>query len=464
MKVLITGITGLIGTRISKLLIEQGHEVIGLTRDIDRAKSKTGLPIEFYQWNPTAEAAPKEAVEKADAIINLVGENIANKRWSKKQKQVMYDTRVVAAKNLIQTIDSLDKPIEVYVGGSAIGYYVANNGGEKITESSPASSGYLADLCKDWEEAHNSVKNVNRKVIVRTGVVLDPNEGALSKLLPLFKLGGGGPVGSGSMFMSWVHIQDIARIFIEAIRNNNITGPVNGTAPTPITNKAFSKFLGKAVNRPAFMPAPPFALKLAMGEMSQIVLDSQYVVPEKLEANGFKFEFEDIEKALLDLVNNGQYGHIKKKVNCMKFEAYQWVPEKREKVFEFFSEAKNLEKITPDFLNFKVTYQSTDSIQSGTVFQYKLSLHGLPLKWETHIENWNPDKSFSDYQTKGPYKIWHHTHKFQDYKNGTLMTDTVYYKLPFGFLGELFGGWYVKKDVKNIFKHRTKVIEEVYGK
>ncbi len=461
MKVLITGVTGLVGQKVAALLIESGHEVVGLTRSKEKAQDKMGLPIEFYEWD-TKGLPPQEAFTGVESVINLLGENIADKRWSDVQKKVIYQSRVETTKNLITVIDSLPHKIQSLVSGSAIGYYVSDRGDEEIDENEKNATDFLGSLCKDWEKSAQAAQNVARISIVRTGVVLSENGGALSKLLPLFKLGLGGPIGFGRQWMSWIHIDDIAQIFIEAALNPKYEGIFNGTAPKPVRNSEFTRALGKTLKRPALFMAPPFALKLAMGEMSQIVLDSQKVIPKKLQSLGFNFKFTNIEKAFEEICHVGIFGHIKKKVRCSKFVTYQWVPRKKDEVFDFFGDAKNLEKITPKILNFKITYQSTPKIQEGTIFRYKLKVHGLPIKWETHIENWKDGEMFSDYQTKGPYKIWHHTHSFKDYKDGTLMKDEVFYKLPMGCLGEIFGGRFVRNDVNNIFSHRKEAISNLY--
>lgn len=314
MKVLITGGTGFVGKEIIQLLMQKDAQIVILSRNPEAARQKLPFPFEFFGWNPTEEVPPREAFDGVDAVIHLAGEGIAEKRWSKKQKDKILNSRVVGTRNLVKAINAYcSKPLKAFVAASAIGYYPESSQDSPSTEATPLGEGFLPEVCRAWENESWQVVKTDKTTLVRIGVVLGQGGGALSKMLPIFKFGVGGPVGNGKQGLSWIHIHDLARIFVEALTNPQVEGIVNGTAPTPVSNKVFSKTLGKVLGRPAFMPAPGFALKLAMGEMSQIVLESKFVLPAKLTEAGFTFKFPQLEGALEDVCNKVQREPLKKK-------------------------------------------------------------------------------------------------------------------------------------------------------
>lgn len=304
MKILVTGATGFIGKRVVSQLLSGKHEVHILTRNIAKGVLNLGSECKYFLWNDTTQVPPLEAFEGVDAIINLMGEGIAEKRWSKEQKQKIYDSRIGATSSLIKALKSLAIRPKVLVSGSAIGIY-GNRGDEEILEHASLADDFLATVCKEWEAQAKLAEGLGlRVVIIRTGVVLGRDGGALKKMLPIFKLGGGGPVGSGKQFMSWIHVDDIASMFVEAAKNSNMVGVLNGTAPYPVRSKEFAKELGKVLGRPAFAPAPAFALKIVFGEMSQVLLDGQKVIPAKFQEHQFKFKFPTLDLALKDCTKN----------------------------------------------------------------------------------------------------------------------------------------------------------------
>lgn len=301
MRVAVTGATGFIGKYLIEALLKEGITPVVLSRSIQSAQKTLGTGIETHQWNPEKELAPEKVLESVDAVIHLAGEGIANKRWNEKQKKKILDSRVLGTRNLVSALNSLkgNKP-KTLISASAIGFY-GNRGSDTLTEKSLPGNGFLSDVCLAWEEEAKKVNPSIRLVTPRIGIVLGREGGALAKLFPLFKLGGGGPVGSGNQYMSWIHVRDVAGLLVFALKKESIHGPMNTVAPNPVTNAEFSKALGKAVHRPAFMPAPAFAIKLAMGELSALVLHSQKVIPEVATSSGYTFQFADIKTALDDL-------------------------------------------------------------------------------------------------------------------------------------------------------------------
>ncbi len=298
MKVLVTGATGFVGKVVVRQLLEAGDQVVVLTRNIPKAALTLGSDCTYYQWVDTNELPDTAAFDGVDAVINLMGEGIADKRWSEEQKKKIYNSRINGTQKLVEVISQLKVAPSVFVSTSAVGIY-GDRKNEEITEDSKTADDFLAHVCSEWEKEASKVKEyVKRLVFIRVGVVLGHGGGALSKMLPVFKLGAGGPIGSGNQYMSWVHIEDLAGMYIEALKNNSMSGVYNGTAPYPATNKEFSTALGKVLKRPAFAPAPAFAIKLAFGEMSTVLLEGQKVLPTKLKAINFRYRYPTLEMAL----------------------------------------------------------------------------------------------------------------------------------------------------------------------
>jgi uncharacterized protein (TIGR01777 family) len=300
MKVLVTGATGFVGQRVVRQLLEGGDQVVVLTRNIAKGALHLGNKPQYFQWLDTSTAPPAEAFEGVDAVINLMGEGIADKRWDEAQKKRIYESRIGATNQLVDVLRNLPKKPKAFVSASAIGIY-GNRGDEELTEQSSLADDFLARVCKDWETAAFNARDLGLRVaVVRTGVVIGKDGGALKKMLPIFKLGAGGPVGSGKQYMSWIHVEDVAGMYVHAVRDPSVEGVMNGTAPYPATSKEFARQLGKMLGRPAFAPAPAFALKLVFGEMSQVLLDGQKVLPIRFKEKKFRFRYPTLEMALKD--------------------------------------------------------------------------------------------------------------------------------------------------------------------
>lgn len=298
MRILVTGATGFVGHVIIRQLIEEGHEPVVLTRNIPRAALTLGSKCRYFQWRNTNELPPKEAFEGVEGVINLMGENLSEKRWSVAQKKKIYNSRIDGTAALVKAMSELEQKPKVLVSTSAVGIY-GDRGPEELDEEASSGSDFLAHVCKDWEaEAKKAEQHGIRVVIIRVGVVLGRGGGALSKMLPVFKLGIGGKLGSGHQYMSWIHVEDLASMFIEAATDASMKGVYNGTAPYPATNEEFTHALGKVLKRPTFAPVPKFALKTLMGEMSDVVLHGQKVLPTKFKEKNFRYKYPTLEKTL----------------------------------------------------------------------------------------------------------------------------------------------------------------------
>ena len=304
MKVIITGATGFVGARLVRQLIEKGHRPLALTRNAQKARKKLPSECEVLEWSPGEQNPlnfdPKE-IANVEAAINLAGENISEKRWSEEQKQKILNSRLQVTEALVQSLKQHAPQCEALVSASAIGFYRVNQS-ETLTEEAGPGEGFLPEVCQRWESEAQKIGEQTRLVILRIGVVLGPEGGALGKLLPLFNLGLGGKVSNGGQMMSWIHVDDLVRIFTRAIEDQHMKGIYNAVSPYPVNNKTFTQALAKALGRPALFPVPAFALKLLMGEMSTIVLDSQTLSSQKLQTLGFEFQFPTIDEATKDLI------------------------------------------------------------------------------------------------------------------------------------------------------------------
>jgi len=299
--VTITGATGLIGPQlIAALRAHQGGcDVTVLTRDPERARDRLG-DVEAIAWDPLSGPAPVEALRGRAALVNLAGEPIAQ-RWSGQVKHAIRDSRVQGTRNLLAGVEACaqgDERPGVLISSSATGYY-GPHGEEPLDEDAPAGRDFLARVCVEWEaEARRSSELGMRSVQLRTGVVLDSSAGALAKMLPPFRLGVGGPVAGGRQYISWVHPEDLVGIMLAALDDERWSGPVNGTAPEPVTNREFSRTLGRVLRRPALAPVPGLALRALYGEMAEIVTSGARVVPARALVLGYSFRRPRLEQAL----------------------------------------------------------------------------------------------------------------------------------------------------------------------
>jgi uncharacterized protein (TIGR01777 family) len=303
MNVTLTGATGLIGTQLVHALRERGDTVTVLSRSPEKARQTLGAGVEAVAWDPMAGPAPAEALTGRDAVVHLAGEPVAQ-RWNAKVKQAILASREVGTRNLVAGLRAAGAGaaggVGVLVSSSAVGFY-GKHGDEPVPESTPAGDDFLSGVCVVWEREADAAAELGVRVAkIRTGVVLDANGGALKTMLPPFKLGVGGPVAGGAQYLPWIHVDDLVALYLHALDDASWTGAYNGSAPTPVTNKAFSKALGRALHRPAFAPVPGFALHLLYGDMAEIVTEGQRAVPERVLAGGFSFAHPDLDEALAD--------------------------------------------------------------------------------------------------------------------------------------------------------------------
>jgi uncharacterized protein (TIGR01777 family) len=300
-KVLVSGASGMIGAALCDALLARGDTVAGLTRNPQRAR-RTNPSVAWHAWEPTLERPPAEAFEGVDGVVNLLGEKI-DQRWTDDAKRRIIESRRTGTRNLVGTIAGLQRKPRVLVNQAAIGYY-GDRGEAMVDESAEPGEGFDAEVVREWEAAARGVEATGvRLAIVRTGHVLDANDGLLAELLTPFKLGVGGPLAGGRQYMSWIHIDDEVGILLWALDNERVSGVVNATAPNPVTNRELSQALGRALHRPAVMPVPGFVLDLKFGrEFGAVLRGGQRVMPRRALDLGYEFKFTDIDEALRSLV------------------------------------------------------------------------------------------------------------------------------------------------------------------
>ncbi|MGI8428968.1 MAG: TIGR01777 family oxidoreductase [Solirubrobacteraceae bacterium] len=302
-RVVITGATGMIGRALTSAVLTRGDEVVALTRDKRRGREALGDPVEVYAWPAPSEAPPPEAALRgADAVVNLLGETVAQ-RWTPQAKRAIHDSRVLGTRSLVAGLEALSSAHRpsVLVSQSAIGFYGPHDD-QPVDEESSAGSDFLAQVVLAWEREALAAVQQTRVVLTRTGVVLSPDGGALAKMLPFFRLGLGGPVAGGKQYVPWVHLDDVVGALLRCLYGRDAVGPVNVTASNPVTNAELSRALGHVLGRPAVLPVPAAALKLLYGEMAQIVTTGQRAIPARLRSLGYEFRHPEVEAALRDVL------------------------------------------------------------------------------------------------------------------------------------------------------------------
>jgi uncharacterized protein (TIGR01777 family) len=297
MRVLVTGASGLLGSAVCDALLARGDEVVGLTRDPEKARPKNPT-VRWHAWQPSSERPPPEALEHLDGIVNLIGEEI-NQRLTEEAKRRIRESRIASTRNLLQGLEAAGSRPSVFVGQSAIGYY-GDRGSAIVDEGSPPGDGITAEIPREWEAAEREGERVaERVVILRTAPVLTKHGGLLKQLALPFKLGLGGPIAGGDQFLSWIHLDDVVGLILWALDNEQVTGTINATAPNPVTNREFSKALGRALHRPAVIPVPKLAVTVMRGsELADAVAGGARVIPRRATDLGYQFKHTEIEEAL----------------------------------------------------------------------------------------------------------------------------------------------------------------------
>jgi len=302
MKVFLTGGTGLVGRAVVRALIERGDEVVCVTRDRKRALSRLSRPVEIVEGDPTVPGDWQRVLGDCDAVVNLAGEPIAAKRWTRKRKALLRRSRLESTRNVATAINAGER-VRVLVSASAVGYY-GDGGADPLYEQSEGGRDFLGRLAHEWEGCAMEADNGRTRVaLLRIGLVLDREDGALPRMILPYRFGLGGPLGDGRGYVPWIHRHDLVRAILHVLDREAIGGPVNAVAPDPPTRREFARILGRVLGRPSGVTTPGFMLNLVLGEMSTMLLQSCRAVPKALRANGFQFEYRDLEPALRQLLS-----------------------------------------------------------------------------------------------------------------------------------------------------------------
>ncbi|MEO1173031.1 MAG: TIGR01777 family oxidoreductase [Myxococcota bacterium] len=419
-------------------------------------------------------------LEAADAVINLAGETIVS-RWSESRKEKLRSSRIELTRSLVETMSQCEKPPKTFLSASAIGVY-GNTLDGRFDEDSDAATDFLAQLCVDWEREALAARSIGARVaLYRIGIVLGDGGGALGQMLPVFRLGAGGRLGSGRQWMSWIHLDDLVEMLVQGVADVRFEGPINAVAPEPVTNRDFTAALGRTLNRPAFLPVPAFALRVLFGEGSKALLASQHVTPKRLAALGFEFQHPTLDAALAASTHPNPsvtiaaakepptHPYVTRRGAKYVLTQKTVIHASLEEVFPFFSEAANLGALTPPDMEFRILTPSPIEMYAGTEIDYRISLGPTPMGWKTIIEAWEPPAEngstarFVDAQHRGPYRAWFHEHDFVADGPRTIMTDRVWYSPPFGIIGRIAHALFIRSMLRGIFEYRVTRIRLRFG-
>ncbi|NJO79869.1 MAG: TIGR01777 family protein [Cyanobacteria bacterium RM1_2_2] len=307
MKVAVTGATGFVGTHLINRLQREGHQVLVLTRNAERARllfPTVAFPqVEIIAYTPLSSGDWQNRIAGCDGVVNLAGAPIAESRWTPERKQEILASRQIGTEKIVEAIAQANPRPAVLVNSSAIGYYGTSETAT-FDETSPAGNDFLAQVCQAWEAEAEKVKQFGtRLVILRTGIVLG-NGGAIAKMLPPFKLFAGGPLGSGQQWFSWIHVNDLVSLILQSLTDLNLAGALNATAPKPVKMAELCSTMGQILNRPSWLPVPAFALELLLGDAAQVVLEGQQVLPKQTQSSGFQYQYPTVQQALEDILKS----------------------------------------------------------------------------------------------------------------------------------------------------------------
>ena len=435
------------------MLQRRGDRVVALTREPASADLPPGVDVVLFDVNDPA--CDPSALDDLDAVVHLAGETVDG-RWTPEKKLRIADSRIAGTRNLVAALARVDRRPRVLISASASGYY-GDRGDEVLDEESLPGHDFLAAVCVGWErEAQGAARLGMRVACLRTGVVFGPG-GALRKMAGIFRWGAGGPLGSGRQWMPWIHLDDLAALYCFVIDREDLSGPIAAVAPDVATNARVMQGVGHALGRPALAPAPAFALELVLGEFGKTLLGGQLVVPKRATSAGFVWQHPALEAALIDVLAPGSL----KVPAPHAFVSAQLVRAPLKKVFAFFSDPANLERLTPPALHLRMT-SAKGQMGAGSTIDYALRVWGLRLRWRALIVEWKPEARFVDVQVRGPYLWWRHVHEFEEEGGGVMIRDRIDYVLPFAPLGDV-ALHAVRGDIENAFAFRRRALEEIFA-
>ncbi|MDB2447265.1 TIGR01777 family oxidoreductase [bacterium] len=447
-KILLLGGTGFIGNRVGLHLVSLGYEIVVLTREI-KTNGELSFPCTQIYWDYQSPIQDSVGSDYK-AAINLAGETVAKGRWDKKKKSAILNSRIKATTFATQFSNS--KKIPKLIQASAVGYY-GDTGNDSVEETSVPGTDFLADVCQAWEKPLEHLNESTKSTVMRFGLVLGLEGGAFLEMLLPYSMGVGAKLGAGKNYCPWIHVDDVSKFIEKSLDSTSYEGVFNLVAPELITYERLHNELTKRLGGFSFARVPASLIKLMLGEKSSLFTTNQKVSSKNLSKAGFDFNYKSIDEALNSLIGENSKG-------LYFIKSTQWVQSDLASTWDFFLKGDSLHKITPPNIKLESQSKSTNEIEKGTLINYRLKIRGFPLNWKTLIEDLIPLKSFKDVQLKGPYKLWHHEHRFSELANGTLIEDLVKFKVPFGSFGRLISLGIVKHDVNKIFAFRRKIVEQ----
>lgn len=475
MKILITGGTGFIGRALALRLRGAGHQVVAWVRQLERARDLLGSELILASGD---EAALASAMEGCGAVVHLAGEPVLPGRWTARRRAQLRDSRVGFTERLVRAMATLKTPPRTFVSASAVGYY-GDGGAATLTEAAPPGAGFLAELCVDWEAAARGAERLGVTTITpRLGIVLGEGGGALASMLPPARLGLGGPIAGGAQAFPWVHLDDVLEALLWFVERPGLSGPYNLTAPAPCTQRELAEALGRQLSRPAFLPAPAFALRLALGEAASALLEGQRAVPARLIEAGFSFRYPNLEGALAACLPNAHdcaLGAVPAEPPAFGADTLAGLRPNRSlrtaqdidrplaEVAAFFGDVRQLGALSPAELGLSTRGEPL-AMAVGARLVHGMRLGPIPMTWRGRIVAMIPGEAFVDVQDAGPYACWWHLHRFEALgPDRTRVHDEVRYAAPLGPIGRLAGPLFIEPKLREIFLFRRRAIERRFA-
>ncbi len=473
MRIFVTGATGFIGRALVLRLLRDGHEVQAWSRSQAKARAALGADVDVAGGD---DLALVRAIDGCDAVVHLAGEPVLPGRWTRTRKAALVRSRVGFTHRVVAACQAARRPPAVLVCASAVGIY-GDGGDTALTEQSPAGTGFLANLCKRWEEAAGAAHD-QRVASVRIGIVLGRGGGALASMLPLANAGLLGPMGSGRQYLPWIHIDDLTEALISGLQDPRFEGPINLVGPDPVPQAEFARAIGRALGRPAFAPAPAFAIRAMLGEASMALLEGQRAYPERLRELGFEFRFASLDAALADIVDDDDAANVRPFDGMLQdaagldylrenpptheLTAQIRVPVPISEAWRFFSNPDNIGPLSPP--DYAMELDKDVLLAEGARFTHGMSLGPVPLKWHGRFVAVAPGERFVDVQDGGPWRTFWHEHRFEaDGPDHTILHDRVLLRAPAGLIGRIAMPLALIPRLCTLFAYRRQAIAARFG-